>query len=76
MRFVYLPPVADAPPRWINPQAVEWFAPMGCESVIRLRTGDTLRTSLAVTALADRLLESSGPRLSFEPHDVAEEGFP
>jgi hypothetical protein len=69
-RFVHLPPTGTDPHRWINPEAVEWFAAMGVESIIRLRTGDTLRTSMSVTALGDKLAQAGERRpLWFEPHD-------
>ncbi len=70
VRFVHLPPTGTDPHRWINPEAVEWFAAHGTEAVLRLRTGDTIRTSLSVTVLGDRL---AGHRFlserSFEPHE-------
>ncbi len=72
-RWVHLPPSGTDVHRWINPDAVEWFAAMGTESVMRLRTGDTLRTSLAVTELADRLAAVYRPRPGapdFEAHDA------
>lgn len=85
-RFVHLPPTGTDPHRWINPEAVEWFAALGTESVLRLRTGDTMRTSLSVTALGDKLAGvTDGQRMdrellrsigradrSFEPHDQIE----
>jgi hypothetical protein len=67
MTFLHLPPSGTDPHRWVNPEAVEWFAAFGTESVIRLRTGDTLRTSLSVTDLGRRLNKEMAIR-DFDPH--------
>ncbi len=74
-RFVHLPPTGADPHRWINPEAVEWFAAAGVESVVRMRTGDTLRTSLSVTELGDQLAEAHARLVTFGKHRMYEHHF-
>lgn len=53
MPLIHLPGLPPEPDRWINLSAIEWAAPLGEGTVIRLRTGDTLKTALGIMSFVE-----------------------